>query len=140
MEIYRHTQFNYWMSALLLGTSGVLAVLAFVEGLLLYVGVLLLLLVTLFLFYALTVQVEADSLEFWFGTGLIRKQLPLKEIVHAQIVRNPWYYGWGIHLTPHGWLYNIAGLQAIELELHSGKKVRLGTDEPEQLLAALKAS
>ncbi len=138
METYRHTQFGYLILALSLGAGVALAVTAYTSEQLWYVVMLLLLLITLFFFYALTVQVRAGSLEFWFGGGIIKKQIPLKEIVRAQIVRNPWYYGWGIHLTPHGWLYNIAGLQAIEIELCSGKEFRLGTDEPEQLLAALK--
>ncbi|MEA3308181.1 MAG: hypothetical protein U9Q70_01535 [Chloroflexota bacterium] len=139
MEVYRHTQFSYWMSAIWLVMGGILITLAYtVEAHFLYLAILLLLLVILLLFHSLTTRVQDDSLAFWFGVGLIRKQIPLSEIVHTQIVRNPWYYGWGIHLTPHGWVYNIAGWQAVEMELRSGKKFRLGTDEPEQLLVALK--
>ena len=37
------------------------------------------------------------------------------------------------------WLvWNISGLDAIELTYHDGKKFRIGTDEPEALLEALK--
>ncbi len=65
--------------------------------------------VFLALFYALTVEIDATHLRFRFGIGLIRKRIPLAEIVEAKPVRNSWLYGWGIHRTPHGWLYNVSG-------------------------------
>jgi hypothetical protein len=34
-------------------------------------------------------------------------------------------------------MYNVWGLDAVELELQSGKKFRIGTDEPAELLAIL---
>jgi hypothetical protein len=52
-------------------------------------------------------------------------------------VRNPWYYGWGVRLTPHGILYNVSGLNAVELLLDDGRRVRVGTDEPDALVRAL---
>jgi len=55
-------------------------------------------------------------------------------------VRNKWWYGLGIRLTPHGWLYNVSGLDAIEIVRRSGKTFRVGTDEPKALAAALRAA
>ena len=72
-----------------------------------------------------------------FGVGLIRRTIPLGRIQAAARVRNRWWYGWGIHLTPHGWLWNVAGLDAVELRLEEGKVFRIGTDDPEGLEAAL---
>ena len=43
-------------------------------------------------------------------------------------------------LTPHDWLYNVSGLDAVEIVRISGKKFRVGTDEPRALVAALKAA
>ena len=34
-------------------------------------------------------------------------------------------------------MYDIWGLDAVELDLQSGKKFRIGTDEPDALIAAL---
>ena len=56
--------------------------------------------------------------------------------VNRDIVRL--YFGFGIRLTQHGWMWNISGLDAVELTYHNGKKFRIGTDEPEALLEALK--
>jgi hypothetical protein len=89
------------------------------------------------LFGSLTVQVTPEVIKVWFGPGLIRKAVPLEHIRDSRVVRNPWYYGWGVRLTPHGWLFNVSGFEAVELDLASGGRLRIGTDEPFQLHEAL---
>ena len=69
--------------------------------------------------------------------GLIRKRFPIGDIHGARIVQNKWYYGWGIRLTPHGWLFNVSGFDAVELELKNKRKFRIGTDDPQELLMAI---
>jgi hypothetical protein len=91
----------------------------------------------LLLFFSLTVEIDGEVLRFRFGIGLIRKSIPLGEIVKAEPVRNRWIYGWGIHMTPTGWLYNVSGLEAVEITLKSGKSLRIGTDQPNELAAAI---
>jgi hypothetical protein len=86
----------------------------------------------------LTVSVSTDTLRIRFGpVGLVRKEWRLSEIVSATAVTNPWYYGYGLRWTPHGPLYNVAGRYAVEILLMSGKKIRIGTDEPETLAGAI---
>jgi hypothetical protein len=92
------------------------------------------------IFGTLTVDVSKDRVVVWFGPGLIRRTLPVADIRDARAVRNKWWYGWGIRLTPHGWLFNVAGLDAVELELASGRKFRIGTDEPQVLLNAIRTA
>jgi hypothetical protein len=89
------------------------------------------------LFHSLTVEVARGYLVIRFGVGLVRKRWPLKEIESVEIVRNRWWYGWGIRLTPHGWLFNVSGSDAVQVRLENGKQVRIGTDEPEKLQRAL---
>jgi len=55
-------------------------------------------------------------------------------------VHNHWYYGRGIKLTPHGWLFNVSGFDAVEIQLKNGRKYRIGTDEPDALLAAIESA
>ena len=43
-------------------------------------------------------------------------------------------------ITPRGRLYNVYGRQAVERMLQSGTRDRLGTDEPDALVAALQPS
>ncbi len=91
-----------------------------------------------FLFGGLTTRVGTDSLDLAFGVGIIKKSIPRKNIESAEAVRNRWWYGFGIRLTPHGWMWNMKGLSAVELTYKTGKKFRVGTTDPEGLLAALR--
>jgi hypothetical protein len=138
---YRHTQFgkvivvSLFFSALFLAGLG----LAFGDRIFL-VGGPIMMGIAILLFYSLTVKIDATHLTFHFGIGLIRKRIPLAEIVEVEPVRNSWVHGWGIHRTQHGWLYNVSGWEAVEIALASGKRFRLGTDEPRRLTQALLAA
>ena len=89
------------------------------------------------LFGGLITKVGSGSLDLAFGIGVISKSIPLEHIESAEAVRNRWWYGSGIRLTPHGWMWNMNGLSAVELTYKTGKKFRVGTTDPEGLLAAL---
>lgn len=89
------------------------------------------------LFHALTVEVDGKEVRLRFGGGLIHRRIPREDIVGVEIVQNKWWYGFGIRLTPHGWLWNVSGLDAVELTFKSGKRFRIGTDEPQRLAEAL---
>ena len=99
--------------------------------------VMALLALAILAFSSLTIEVDAQEIRWRFGSRFWRKSLPLADIVSATQVRNEWWYGLGIHYTPHGWLYNVGGLDAVEIELRGGRRLRLGTDEPEELARAL---
>jgi hypothetical protein len=90
------------------------------------------------LFFRLTVTVDEHFVRAVFGIGIIGKRIPLGNIVSVRKVTNPWWYGWGIRLIPGGWMWNITGMQAVELKLKNGRLLRIGTDEPEALEAAIK--
>lgn len=88
------------------------------------------LLVILALFYKLTVRINNAILCASFGIGLIRKRVPTAEIAACEPIRIRWWYGWGIHLTPYDWLYNVSGLDAVAITLRNGRKFALGTNDP----------
>lgn len=92
------------------------------------------------LFGTLTVEISGDKIACWFGPGLIRKEFALEEIMKIEIVRYPWYYGWGIRLTPRGWMFNVSGLDAVEITRRSGKHFLIGTDEPNKLASVIRQS
>ena len=60
------------------------------------------LLITLALFYKLTITINEETLCASFGVGMIRKRVSVGEIVACEPIRIRWWYGWGIHLTPYG--------------------------------------
>ena len=100
-------------------------------------AVLALLVAALGMFCCLTIEIDRRQLRCFFGPGLIRRTIAVHEIASAQPVRNRWYYGWGIRLTPNGWMYNVSGLEAVELSLASGGSFRIGTDRPDEVVRAL---
>ena len=131
---YMHTQIGY---LLIIIYSFVLAVVTYqvlISGFdLIAAWVLVLMVIVMALFATLTVEIDEEFLRIRFGIGLIRKKLALREIKSCRIVKNRWYYGWGIHLPPRGWLYNVSGFDAVEIIMESGKKYRIGTDVPDEL-------
>jgi len=88
-------------------------------------------------FSSLTVDVDAKELRWYFGPGLWIYRLPLDEIETASVVRNHWWNGFGIRMRPRFRLYNVSGLDAVEVRLKSGDVRRIGTDDPQGLSAAL---
>ena len=87
-------------------------------------------------FSSLTVEVTPTQLTWFSGPGLLRKSIEREAIMGVTPVRNPWCYGWGIHLTPRGWLYNVGGLDAVELALSNGSALRIGSDDAAALAGA----
>lgn len=85
----------------------------------------------------LTVSVQREGIKLSFGIGLVRRTIPYERIVSTTIVRNKWWYGWGIRLSPHGWMWNLSGLDAVELLYEDGKAFRIGTDDPKGLKRAI---
>jgi len=86
---------------------------------------------------SLTVEASERDVCWWFGPGFWRKSVARADIVAARRVRNKWWYGFGIRWTPYGWLYNVGGLDAVQIDLASGRSLRIGTDDPDGLLRAL---
>jgi hypothetical protein len=138
MERYHHTQQGIILPSVLVVGLGVLAVgLAGGSDIAPLLVVLAVLIVIAVLFASLTVTIGNDFLKLAFGPGLIQKRVLLAEIASCAVAQNSWWYGWGIRLTPHGWLYNVAGRSAVEITLKNGRRFRIGTDEPERLCQAL---
>ena len=137
-QIYKHTQIGAVILALLGSAILLSAVSIFTIGSHpILIAVLIVLLACAILFPSMTVEIGNGLLTWRFGLGIIHKIVRVTEVESAEAVRNHWLYGWGIHLTPHGWLYNVSGLSAVQVRLKSGKRFRLGTDEPEELVRAI---
>ncbi len=136
--MYRHTQIGYLLIFAL--TLSLLTILfaMIVDGFLpILLTIFFALLVCLTLFPSLTIEIDETKLIAKFGCGIINKKFILKDIESCHTVKNPWYYGWGIHWTPYGWLYNVSGFLAVEIKMKNNKKCRIGTDEPEKLERAI---
>jgi hypothetical protein len=104
------------------------------------IAMLVVLAAVAFLFHALTVEVSDNELRWHFGPGLWTYRLTLDEIDSVSVVRNHWSSGFGIRKAPGFSLYNVSGLDAVELKLKSGDISRIGTDDPQGLAAALQSA
>lgn len=90
-------------------------------------------------FSRLVVTVDAAAITAAFGPGWPKKVIPMSDVVSAETVRNTWWYGWGIRWLPGGtWMYNVQGLDAIEVERRGAAPFRIGTDDPMALLQAIR--
>jgi len=92
-------------------------------------------------FGALAVSIDHSHIVIRFGVppllGWFRKRVSLDTVQDYRTVRNSWLHGFGIRYIGNGWLYNVAGLDAVELRLTNGRRLRVGTDEPNALAAAI---
>ena len=89
------------------------------------------------LFSRLEATVSDGRIVVAFGFGRPHREIEMADVTAVRQVRNTWIQGWGIRKITNGWMYNVWGLDAVEVELSSGDVFRIGTDDPENLLAAI---
>ena len=104
------------------------------------VAVMVVLIAVEVVFKSLTVEVSEQELRWYFGPGFWSYRLPLDQVETVAVVRNHWWNGFGIRMRPGFRLYNVSGLDAVELRLKSNEIRRIGTDDPKGLAEALKAA
>lgn len=85
----------------------------------------------------MTLRIDGERLHWSFGPGWPRFSLQLAEVQSVEVTRTTFWQGWGIHRARGGWLYNIAGWDAVRITRRDGRLVLLGTDEPRRLKAAI---
>ncbi len=140
---YRHSQFAaVIVFGMLIPFMAILVLPLFLQGFPPIVPfALLVLLIGFALFYSLNVEIGDGVLVCSFGVGLIRRRIFLSDVQSVRIVQNPWYVGWGIRWMPgQYWLWNVSGLQAVELLFKDGVRFRIGTDEPQVLAGAIESN
>ena len=134
---YQHTQ-RGTLVLVALGTAVLLMVIILAMGQLAIGGTALVVCALLMvLFGSLTVTVDSTSIALRFGVGWVRRQISLQRVESAEVIRTRWYYGWGIRLTPRGWMWNTSGFDAVLLNYKDGKHFIIGTDDAAALAAEI---
>jgi hypothetical protein len=140
-EVYFHRQM-VGIAALVIGfvAAALLSVVMGLQGAWVPAIILIAIVSAIALFFSsLTIAVGPSDVSWYFGPGLWRYRIARSTIGSIAVVRNSPLNGFGIRMRPHWRLYNVYGLDAVEMRLQSGDVIRLGTDDPEGLEAALKS-
>jgi len=134
---YEHTQVGHVTIAAVTAGVVVAVVAAVVARHAVPAIVAVLLLILLSQLATLTTSVADGVLEVRMGTGLFRRRIALKDVERVAVIRHLWVWGWGIRWTPFGWQWNVSGTRGVELTYRSGRRFRIGSDEPEALASAI---
>jgi len=137
--MYQHTQTGWVIIAAMIPAPLILLIVALTTGQNYLMWLTILFIVLTMLFYKLSVTVSHQEINIHFGIGLIKKKFDLSEIESVSKIKYPRYYGYGVRRTPKGWMYNVAGNKAVELNLKNGKVFWIGTDDPDDLERAVKS-
>jgi hypothetical protein len=96
---------------------------------------------TLALLGRLAIELRGDELHWSFGyVGWPHWQVRLDEIARIEAGRPSAWRGAGIRGLGQNRLYNVSiGGPALQLSLHDGRRITLGTPEPDRLEGVLRA-
>ena len=120
---YKHTQIGYLVIVVSLILVLYFGFIIFITDFKpIVIGVMVPIMFILLSFLSLQVKVDKNYLRIKYGYGIYRKKFALSDIVSVRIVKNHWYYGWGIRVWfwPKMWIFNISGFDAIELKMKNG--------------------
>ena len=113
--------------------AGVLVAFASSRGLAWLIAILVL--ITAGVFYKLTIIVDDTHVRAVFGPGFTFRKIRLVDITDCEPIRIRWWYGWGIHLTRTAGSTMFPVWDAVAITLRNGRRVSLGTDQPNELCA-----
>tara|TARA_Y100000590_G_scaffold48699_1_gene51602 strand:+ start:200 stop:628 length:429 start_codon:yes stop_codon:yes gene_type:complete len=90
------------------------------------------------MFLEATTVVTDEYFEFKFRYGWVRTKLFRHEIASHQMRDVSQWWGLGVRGIPGGWLWRIWGRSCVEIhKIKGGKRLVIGTDDPEGLSQAL---
>jgi len=91
-------------------------------------------LICLLVFYKLTIIIDDKFVTFKLGIGLVSKSYKIADLKSCKPIATSVWNGIGIRMLPNGWLYNVSGLKAIELQFANKKSiVQIGTNKPDEI-------
>lgn len=143
--LYRHVQWGYFAipAIPLLGAGSALLVFGSdevpVAFSMLILAILAIVAVLVVYFSRLEVAVDDHAVTAAFGAGRPCHTIALSDIHAVQRVRNKWWYGFGVRRTPAGWMYNVWGLDGVEIEGPEGRIFTIGTDDADGLASTIEA-
>ena len=134
--MFKQTELNYSLIIILLVISAFIIFSPELAGL--KIIILSINLLVALLFFSLTIVIDEQKLRWYFGFGIISKDVELSQIAETSAYKTKWYQGIGVHMLSDGWLYNASVGQAVKITLADGKNIYLGCKDAGALQQALK--
>ncbi len=91
----------------------------------------------------LETRVTPDEVVLRFRGLFKKKKIPISSLGQAEMRKyKPLmeYGGWGIKRGKSGWAYNVKGNEGVQLQLHDGKSLLIGSQRASELEAAITSS
>ncbi|MFY8272979.1 hypothetical protein AAEU32_02450 [Pseudoalteromonas sp. SSDWG2] len=136
--MYQHKQYAWAIFAILLWIGAFVGMAFYLMGgdvpLLVFAAILIL---CGFLFHGLTVKVDEQGVEWFFGPGIAKKRVHFNDIKSVAVVSNSFRHGIGMRITHDGWVYSANGFAAVALEMHDGTFYRVGSNDADNLAAII---
>ena len=134
--MFKQTELNYSLIIILLVISAFIIFSPELAGL--KIIILSINLLVALLFFSLTIVIDEQKLRWYFGFGIISKDVELSQIAETSAYKTKWYQGIGVRMLSDGWLYNASVGQAVKITLADGKNIYLGCKDAGALQQALK--
>jgi hypothetical protein len=143
MQTYEHRQISPWMLLPLVLVAVAFALFGLGDTLTVLPKLLAFLVVAVITtaFSTLTTDVDSRRVAWWFTFGFPGGEIYFPDIADVELTRTQFWEGWGIHWTfGHGWLWNVSGFNAVMITKRDGKRISLGTDDPQGFYDAITRS
>jgi hypothetical protein len=103
-----------------------------------FAGITLLFGVCAVIFSSMTIRIVGPNLEWSLGFGLFAKRFPLSDIASVDAVTLGPLAGLGARTNNfRDWLWIVSGSNAVTFRFVNGRTLSLGTDDPDNLIAAV---
>jgi ABC-type multidrug transport system fused ATPase/permease subunit len=148
-EVQRFTQWWLWLILLSIATIPFVGIYQQIildqpfgdqpmsDGGLVTFAILTLLLLLFFAFIRLTTTITAKEIQINFSP-FVNKSIKWEAIEKVEVLDYGFVGGWGIRLfTSYGTVYNIRGRKGLAITLKNGKKILVGTQQPQALSNAV---
>jgi hypothetical protein len=89
-------------------------------------------------FTVMTVTVKDREIVVSMGLELIRKKIPVANIISVSEVKIPWH-SVGFKKISGGWLYSVAVSKGLDITLQGGRRVVIGSDDAEGLTEVIRS-
>lgn len=91
----------------------------------------------LFFVMGLNTEIDNEAIHIRF-VPFTSKHILWQDVQSVEVITYDFVGGWGIRLgTKYGTVYNIRGYKGLALQLKSGKKIMIGTQNEEELIRVL---